>query len=328
MSESAIRYARTVDGVNIAYQVRGEGPVDLVYTLGMAGNFEIEFEAPWGTRFSRAARGTSRGSSCSTSAGRASPTGFSARPTSTCGRMTFAPSWTRAGSERAVLVGNRGGGSLAAFFAAMHPDRVLALVLYNSWARTAWAPDYPVGTSKDDLAAWRSEIAEQLGDDQTGETVPPERRARPVRTTRMDPVGSEISSTRSVARRGARVRRVRAGDRRPERPARPCRRLPSSCRAPRPRERGPPISLRGSRVRGTFTCPARIGCPTRGDVDELLGEVERFVRSVHAEEATFERVLTTVAVHRHRRLDGDGGATRRSARGRASSSGTTRPFAP
>ena len=48
---SEVRYARTVDGVNIAYQVRGDGPVDLVYTLGMAGNFEIEFEAPWGTRF-------------------------------------------------------------------------------------------------------------------------------------------------------------------------------------------------------------------------------------------------------------------------------------
>ena len=45
-----IRYAKTIDGVNIAYQVRGDGPVDLVYTLGMAGNFEIEFEAPWGAR--------------------------------------------------------------------------------------------------------------------------------------------------------------------------------------------------------------------------------------------------------------------------------------
>jgi pimeloyl-ACP methyl ester carboxylesterase len=41
-----------------------------------------------------------------------------------------------AGSKRAVIVGNREGGSLGAF-AAMHPDRVFALVLYNSWARTA-----------------------------------------------------------------------------------------------------------------------------------------------------------------------------------------------
>ena len=51
VEQPEVRYARTVDGVNIAYQVRGDGPVDLVYTLGMAGNFEIEFEAPWGTRF-------------------------------------------------------------------------------------------------------------------------------------------------------------------------------------------------------------------------------------------------------------------------------------
>ena len=34
--------------------------------------------------------------------------------------------------------------------------------------------------------------------------------------------------------------------------------------------------------------------PTQGDVDALLGEVERFVGSVNAEQATFERVLTTV----------------------------------
>ena len=46
-----IRYVRTVDDVNIAYQVRGEGPVDLVYIMGLAGNFEIEFEPSWGARF-------------------------------------------------------------------------------------------------------------------------------------------------------------------------------------------------------------------------------------------------------------------------------------
>ena len=45
VNPSEVRYARTVDDVNIAYQVRGDGPVDLVYTLGMAGNFEVEFEA-------------------------------------------------------------------------------------------------------------------------------------------------------------------------------------------------------------------------------------------------------------------------------------------
>ena len=162
MEQPEVRYARTVDGVNIAYQVRGDGPVDLVYTLGMAGNFEIEFEAPWGTRFLERLATFSR------------VILFDKRGTGLSDRVLGAPDFDmraddlravldEAGSERAVLVGNRGGGSLAAFFAATHPDRVFALVLYNSWARTAWAPDYPVGTSTDDLAAWRSEIAAHWG---------------------------------------------------------------------------------------------------------------------------------------------------------------------
>ena len=66
-------------------------------------------------------------------------------------------------SSRAVLVGNRGGGSLAAFYAAAHPDRVLALVLYDSRARTSWAPDYPVGASKEELGRWREEIEKHWG---------------------------------------------------------------------------------------------------------------------------------------------------------------------
>jgi hypothetical protein len=40
------RYAKTVDGVHIAYQVRGEGPVDLVLIPGFTTNFEIDLEEP------------------------------------------------------------------------------------------------------------------------------------------------------------------------------------------------------------------------------------------------------------------------------------------
>ena len=50
METPETRYAKTIDGVNIAYQVRGDGPIDLVYIIGMTGNFEIEFEPPWGVR--------------------------------------------------------------------------------------------------------------------------------------------------------------------------------------------------------------------------------------------------------------------------------------
>ena len=46
METPRTRYAKTIDGVNIAYQVRGDGPVDLVYAVGSTGNFEVELEEP------------------------------------------------------------------------------------------------------------------------------------------------------------------------------------------------------------------------------------------------------------------------------------------
>jgi class 3 adenylate cyclase len=47
-----------------------------------------------------------------------------------------------AGSERAAVVGSLEGGPMAALFAASHPDRTQALVLYATFARATWAPDY------------------------------------------------------------------------------------------------------------------------------------------------------------------------------------------
>ncbi len=125
------KYAKTVDGVNIAYRVQGDGPVDLVYIIGMAGNFEIEFEPPWGVRFLERLSSFSR------------VILFDKRGTGLSDRSGGAPDFDMraddlravldgAGSDRAVLFGDGDGGSLAALFAAMHPDRVLALVLYNS----------------------------------------------------------------------------------------------------------------------------------------------------------------------------------------------------
>ena len=46
MNVPGTRYAKTADGVNIAYQTRGHGPVDLIRVTGNVGNFEIELEEP------------------------------------------------------------------------------------------------------------------------------------------------------------------------------------------------------------------------------------------------------------------------------------------
>jgi class 3 adenylate cyclase len=52
-----------------------------------------------------------------------------------------------AGSERAALIGTNEGGLMAALFAATYPERTISLVLANTSARIAFAPDYPFGLS-------------------------------------------------------------------------------------------------------------------------------------------------------------------------------------
>ena len=292
MKAQAIRYAKTIDGVNIAYQVLGDGPVDLVYTLGMAGNFEIEFEAPWGVRFLDRLASFSR------------VILFDKRGTGLSDRVLGAPDFDMraddlravldaAGSERAVLVGNRGGGSLCAFYAAVHPERVLALVLYNSWARTAWAPDYPVGGSKEQLAAWRREIEERWGTDEMArrflESVAPSH-ANDREWVRWEARALRHGASPSAAlafdefEQAIDVRGVLATVQAPTL-------VLSRSEAARARS----VDLAG-RIPGArhVHVPGEDWMPYAGDVDALVGEIERFVRSVSAEEATFERVLTTV----------------------------------
>ena len=51
MNVPETRYAKTVDGVNIAYQMRGHGSVDIIRVTGNASNFEIELEEPHTTEY-------------------------------------------------------------------------------------------------------------------------------------------------------------------------------------------------------------------------------------------------------------------------------------
>ena len=155
------RYAKTADGVHIAYQVRGDGPVDLVFVMGFVNHLEVAFEHPLQARlfdrlasFSRLIVFDKRG------------TGLSDREqTPDLDRRAddLRAVLDAVGSERAVLFGEAEGGALVAFFAATHPDRVLGLILYGSRARYAWAPDYPMGMKREDYLARREDIAAGWG---------------------------------------------------------------------------------------------------------------------------------------------------------------------
>ncbi|MEJ2431879.1 MAG: alpha/beta hydrolase [Pseudolabrys sp.] len=136
-AKTEIRYAKSGD-VHVAYRVFGQGPVDLVFFPGFISHLDIWWEAPgmarWLTRLAESVRVImfdKRG------------TGLSDHVTRQAGmdeRMDDARAVMDAmGLERAAIMGVSEGGSLASLFAATHPDRCQALVLYGAFARfSSW----------------------------------------------------------------------------------------------------------------------------------------------------------------------------------------------
>jgi class 3 adenylate cyclase len=144
------RYAKTVDGYNIAYQVVGDGPVDLVYLNPWFSHLEVGWEDTNETKFlntfasfSRLILFDRRGSGMSDPMPQNQPPPLEDRMDDVRAVMDAA------GSERAVIYGASESGAMAALFAATYPDRTIALIIYASKARSAWAPDYPWGETEE-----------------------------------------------------------------------------------------------------------------------------------------------------------------------------------
>jgi class 3 adenylate cyclase len=79
------------------------------------------------------------------------------------------------GSERAAIAGSFEGGPMAALFAATHPDRTLALVLYATFARATWAPDYDWTWRAEERDAANDQMAANWGKGLTTSGVAPSR---------------------------------------------------------------------------------------------------------------------------------------------------------
>src|SRR5215216_6846223 len=135
------QYAKSGDA-SIAYQVAGDGPIDLVLVLGFATHLELQWEFPPMARFFERISSFSR------------LIVFDKRGTGLSDPVTEAPTLEQrvddvravmdaAGSERAALFGISEGGPMSVLFAATHPARVQALVLHGAMGRTTEAPDYP-----------------------------------------------------------------------------------------------------------------------------------------------------------------------------------------
>jgi pimeloyl-ACP methyl ester carboxylesterase len=157
------RYARSGD-VHIAYQVVGEGTLDLVFVMGWVSNLDWFWEEPSFARFLRRLASFSRLILFDKRG-----TGLSDRvpdgdlPTLEQRMDDVRAVMDAAGSARAALIGVSEGGPLCLLFGATYPERTEALVVVGSYARRLRAEDYPWGTPRDERDRFMEEVRSTWG---------------------------------------------------------------------------------------------------------------------------------------------------------------------
>ncbi len=288
-------YARTADGVHIAYQALGNGPVDLVAVPGWFSNVEKIWELPPAARYFRRLAGFSRLIIFDKRG-----TGLSDRvPEHELPDLETRMDDVRAvmdavGSERAVVYGVSEGGPMSVLFAATYPDRTAALVLYGTAARDAWAPDYPIGYTKDEL---EKEIEEDLQGFGTIEWTAKILRewGAPSVADDEETVRHMAAFCRASASPGAAVALSRMNSEIDVRHVLPAIRVPTLILV---REGDEPEHSRyqAERIPGAryVELPGRDHIPWFEDQDSIVDEIERFVAEVRHEEAELDRLLATV----------------------------------
>jgi class 3 adenylate cyclase len=149
------RYARDGD-VRIAYQVFGDGPMDLLFAMGGVIPVDIGWEDPGFARFMRRLASFARVVLFDSRGWGASRTTVDLAPTVEAWADDLRLVLDTVGIERAAVGGFYAGAVMSTFFAASHPDRVTSLVLIEASARMLRAPDFPIGMpteSRDRLIA-------------------------------------------------------------------------------------------------------------------------------------------------------------------------------
>ena len=159
----------SVDGQRVAYQVIGDGPIDLVIAPSWFSSFDLEWEEPRirlflqrMASFARIIRIDRRGS------GASDPVDVDGLPPWEAFAGDIAAVMDAVESTDAAIYADGDAGPVAVLFAATHPDRVRALVLFNTSARFLVADDYPIGAPPDFLDAIADAFTQDWG---TGEQL-------------------------------------------------------------------------------------------------------------------------------------------------------------
>ncbi len=156
-----VQYARSGD-VAIAYQVVGDGPLDLVFVRALSGDLLSTWDQPLLVRhvqglasFSRVLMLDKRGTGLSD--------GVREVPTLETRMDDVRAVMDAAGSERAVFFSGHEGSRLALLFAATYPERTAGLMLLEPWVKGQGGPEYPWAPTEEEWRRRLTEIRKEWG---------------------------------------------------------------------------------------------------------------------------------------------------------------------
>jgi pimeloyl-ACP methyl ester carboxylesterase len=300
MGRPDTRYTKTVDGVHVAFQVFGDGPIDILFVLGWVTHIERMWEQPRIERFltrlasfARVMVFDKRG------------VGLSDRvPEDQLPSLEVRMDDARAvmdavGSDRAVVLGHSEGGPMATLFAATYPERTIGLVLFGTglcWNGAASYP-WPRYASEEEFAAIADEREALWGSKELAAKYLASDLAPGLAN---DPptiawLADYMRNSASPGAAGAFSRMNRGID---ARSALPAIHVPTLVMARAgdldfPVEESAWIAdqIRGSRF---VSFPGNEHYIFFGNQDDLLQEIEGFVAQLHDDEADLDRMLATV----------------------------------
>lgn len=164
--------------VHIAYQVLGDGPIDLVHVPGFISHLELLWEEPRLARFNQRLAEMAR------------LILFDKRGVGLSDRVGYPPTLEHTmddilavmdavDSKQAILFGVSEGGPISAMFAATYPQRVRALILYGTMAKGVRSNDYPLVLSREQYDKWLEAIVTDWGGPSAIEVFAPSQINRP-----------------------------------------------------------------------------------------------------------------------------------------------------
>ena len=292
-------YARSGD-VNIAYQVIGNGPRDLVFIMGWVSHLDYFWAEPSFARFLHRLATFSR------------LILIDKRGTGLSDRVTELPTleqrmddvravMDQVGSNYAALLGISEGGPMCALFAATYPEKTRALVMIGTYAKRKWDPEYPWGPTPEASEAFYKHIRDDWGGPIGIEVRAPSMASDPAFTAWWSTylrMGASPGAALALTRMNAEID-IREILPHIQVPTLVLHRRHDQCLKV---EEGRYVA---SRIPGArfVELPGEDHLPFVGDQDAIIDEIERFVTGAPGATARppLDRVLATIL---HARVDG------------------------